>query len=107
MSPAEISLALFSVLCSTSGQISLKAATKWRGKISMLFLCAGGGMMLLAILAAALVLRTLPLSLLVPFSGLAYITVPCAAMIIFRETIQPVFWLGTILIVVGIILTLL
>lgn len=105
MSIAEIALALLAVSCSTLGQISLKAATKQQRK-RLFFLFTGGSMLLSATAILAVLLRTLPLSLLVPFAAMAYITVPCAAKIIFKEPIQPVFWVGVTFIIAGVILTL-
>ena len=64
-------------------------------------------MVLTSMAISAMLLRTLPLSLLVPFAALAYITVPFAARIIFKESIQPVFWIGVVFIIIGVILTLL
>lgn len=63
-------------------------------------------MLLAATAIAAVLLRTLPLSLLVPFAALTYITIPCAARIIFKEPIQPIFWVGVAFIIAGVILTL-
>lgn len=105
MSFSEVALALFSVVCSTFGQISFKAASVENRKIKSLFLGAGLCLMLISVCAAALVLRTLPLSSLVPFAALAYITTPCAALLIFREHVRPTFWLGTVFIVCGVGLT--
>lgn len=105
MSAIEIALALFAVSCSTLGQLSLKAAAK-QHKRRLFFLCLGLAALLAAAAISAVLLRTLPLSLFVPFAALAYITVPCAARIIFKEPIQPVFWVGVALIIAGVILTL-
>jgi drug/metabolite transporter (DMT)-like permease len=62
--------------------------------------------MLASVLVAAMVLRTAPLSALVPFIGLAYVTTPFAAMLVFRESVSKHFWLGTLFLVAGIMLTL-
>ncbi|MCL1825327.1 MAG: hypothetical protein FWG26_05195 [Betaproteobacteria bacterium] len=62
--------------------------------------------MLVSILIVVMILRTVPLSALVPFAALAYITVPLASMIVFKESVDKRFWLGTLCIVAGVMLTL-
>jgi multidrug transporter EmrE-like cation transporter len=106
MNVSEVTLALVSVLCSTAGQVALKATAN-RGFVrSIPFWSCGAFLMLASVLAAAMALRTVPLSALVPFAGLAYIATPFAAMIVFRESVNKHFWLGTLFIVAGVMLTL-
>jgi uncharacterized membrane protein len=106
MNGAEIALALASVLCSTAGQIFFKTATA-KAVTGAVFSWIGGAVLMLAsMLAAATVLRTAPLSALVPFAALAYITTPLAALVIFKESVDRSFWPGTLLIVTGVMLTL-
>ncbi|MDR2925938.1 MAG: hypothetical protein LBU76_08360 [Azoarcus sp.] len=62
--------------------------------------------MLASMLIVVMVLRTVPLSALVPFAALAYVTVPLASMLIFKEVTGKRFWLGTLCIIIGVIFTL-
>ena len=106
MNSTEITLALASVLCSTAGQIFFKTATARVFSRSILFWGCGVSLMLISMLVVVMVLRTAPLSALVPFAALAYITVPLASMIVFKESVGKRFWLGTLCIVAGVMLTL-
>jgi undecaprenyl phosphate-alpha-L-ara4N flippase subunit ArnE len=106
MNGAEIALALVSLLCSTAGQIFFKTATTRDFFRATLFLGCGVVLMLVSILIVVMILRTVPLSALVPFAALAYITVPLASMIVFKESVDKRFWLGTLCIVAGVMLTL-
>jgi len=51
-------------------------------------------------------LQTMALSTLAPVAALVYITTPLAAQIFFKESVNRRFWLGTLLIVIGVMLTL-
>jgi undecaprenyl phosphate-alpha-L-ara4N flippase subunit ArnE len=106
MNGTEIALALAAVLFSTAGQISFKAATARGFSGAILFWGCGASLMFISMLVAAIILRTAPLSALVPFAALAYITVPLASMIVFKESVNKRFWLGTLCIIVGVMLTL-
>jgi drug/metabolite transporter (DMT)-like permease len=107
MMSIETALALSSVICSTLGQINFKAATRRAFSYSALFCwCCGTACMLAAIVTATAALRTMPLSALVPFAALTYITVPAMAMLVFKERVKPRFWIGTSFIVGGVVLTL-
>jgi drug/metabolite transporter (DMT)-like permease len=50
-------------------------------------------------------LRYIELSKAYPFMALAYILVPLAAAIIFKESISAKYWLGSLFIFIGIILS--
>jgi len=106
MNNTEIALALASVLCSTAGHAFFKMATAKNFHGVVLFWGCGASFMLTSMLVAAIILRTAPLSALVPFAALAYITVPLASMIVFKESVDKRFWLGTLCIVAGVMLTL-
>jgi len=106
MNSTEITLALVSVLTSTIGQVSFKAATARVSFRAMLFLGCGASLMLISMLVAVIVLRTALLSALVPFAALAYITVPFASVLVFKEAVDKSFWLGTLCIIAGVMLTL-
>lgn len=106
MNFTESALALASALCSTAGQISFKAAALRLRPRAILFWGIGAALMFASVIAAVLALRTAPLSGLIPFAGLVYITTPLAARIVFKETVRPQFWLGTLFIVIGVLLTL-
>jgi undecaprenyl phosphate-alpha-L-ara4N flippase subunit ArnE len=106
MNGSEIALALVSVLCSTAGQVAFKAAANRNFPRAIPFLSCGVSLMLVSVLVAVMILRTVPLSAMVPFAALAYVTTPLAAMLIFNESIKKQFWLGTLFIIAGIMLTL-
>ena len=106
MNGSEVALALVSVLCSTAGQVAFKAGAHRSCSRSIQFLGCGVSLMLAAMLFTAMILRTTPLSSLVPFAALAYVTTPLAAMLVFDESVNRVFWLGTLFIIAGIMLTL-
>lgn len=106
MNGIEIALALASVLCSTAGQVAFKTASSRVFPGALLFWCGGASLMLASLLIVVMVLRAAPLSALVPFAALAYITVPLASMLIFKEATDKRFWLGTLCIIVGVMLTL-
>jgi drug/metabolite transporter (DMT)-like permease len=106
MNGLEAVLAIVSVLCSTAAQVAFKAAANRDSPGAILFLGYGALLMLASVFVAAMLLRTAPLSALVPFAALAYITTPLAAMLVFKESVNKRFWLGTLFIVAGIVLTL-
>jgi len=51
------------------------------------------------------ILSRVPLSQAHPWVALGVVVVPLAAVLVFGETVRPVFWLGAALIVAGIVLT--
>ena len=106
MNSIEIAFSLASPLCSTAGQILFKAAAVKNFSRAIPFWAGGMFFMLASMLAATIVLRTTPLSALVPFAALAYITTPLAAMLVFKETVKKHFWLGSLCIIAGVMLTL-
>ena len=106
MNGAEVALALVSVLFSTAGQVAFKAAAHRDFSRAMPFLAGGVSLMLASVLVTAVILRTVHLSALVPFAALAYATTPLAAVLVFHESVNRYFWLGTLLIIAGIMLTL-
>jgi len=104
---AEISLLLLAVLCSSTGQIAFKLAAMSRMLSRNVLFCAIGiAFMLVSVGICAALLQTMALSALVPFAALAYITTPLAALLIFKESVNRRFWLGTLLVVIGVMLTL-
>lgn len=63
----------------------------------------------LAIYGAATVLwvwllTRVPLSRAYPFAALAMILVPLASMLIYGDRVRPLFWVGSLLVVVGVVL---
>ncbi|MEN5158182.1 hypothetical protein [Achromobacter spanius] len=62
--------------------------------------------MLVSMLIAVWVLRTLQLSQLVPFAAGAYILVPLGGVVLFAEKVNKSFWFGVGLILFGVLLTL-
>jgi len=104
---AAISLLLVAVLCSSTGQIAFKLAAMSRLRSRNLLFCTAGIVFMLAAVGIwATLLQTMALSALMPFAALGYVTTPLAAMLIFKEPMDWIFWLGTFLIVVGVMLTL-
>ena len=110
-STMSISSALLCILCvilSSSGQLlfkgSLQRSNFWitRGLLGL-----GCGLMFAGILIATYVLRTVPLSLIMPFSACAYIIIPLGALVFFHEKVNPRFWLGVAFIMLGIIVSFL
>ena len=106
MNNTEIALALASVLCSTAGQIFFKTATSRAFSRAIFFWGCGVSLMFISVLIVVIVLRTAPLSALVPFAALVYITVPLASTIVLKEPVGKRFWLGMLCITVGVIFTL-
>lgn len=108
MRASEIALLLFAVLCSSVGQIGFKLAAISRRSLlqNVLFCAAGIACMLASVGICTVLLQTMALTTLAPFAALAYITTPLAALIFFQESVNRYFWLGTLLIVIGVMLTL-
>lgn len=104
MTTGEWSLCLASVLASTTAQLFLKSgahsATRRR---TLLLVGVGGSLQLVSVLLAALVLRTLHLSQLIPFAASAYLLVPVGSAWILGEKLLPRFWIGAVLVAAGII----
>lgn len=105
MTPAELSLGLTSVCASTLSQLAMKAAarTHRRGGKCLLLMSAVG-LQLASVLLVIVLLRTLPLSMLVVFAALAYLTVPVLCASLFNERLTPRFWLGASLVGAGVVL---
>lgn len=105
MSPFELFLCIAAVCCSSIAQLGIKFAAQQESRVRMLtFLAGSGGMMLLSLLVAVWVLRTIQLSQLIPFAALAYILVPLLGNRCFGEKLDRHFWCGVGLIVLGIII---
>ncbi|MBN5142011.1 hypothetical protein JY471_05655 [Stenotrophomonas maltophilia] len=105
MTPAELSLGLTSVCASTLSQLAMKAAArthKQAGKWLLLMLAIG--LQLTSVLLVIVLLRTLPLSMLVVFAALAYLTVPVLCAALFKERLTLRFWLGAGLVCAGVVL---
>ncbi len=50
------------------------------------------------------ILTRVPLSRAYPFAALAMIMVPLASVLIFGERVRPVYWVGSVLVVAGVVL---
>lgn len=59
----------------------------------------------LATLAWIWVLQTVPLRTAYPFMALAFAIVPLGAYLVFKETITLTYWVGTVFIMIGVIIT--
>lgn len=104
MTILEVVLCLSAVVASSSSQLCMKAAALEDSQLGRgLFLSGGIAFQLGAVLVAVVVLRTLNLSQLVAFAALAYILVPLGGHFVFGERLLGRFWIGAILIILGIL----
>jgi undecaprenyl phosphate-alpha-L-ara4N flippase subunit ArnE len=62
-------------------------------------------MQISSVLLAVAALRTLNLSQLIPFAACAYVIVPVSSRLVFKENLHSTFWIGAILIVIGVTYT--
>jgi drug/metabolite transporter (DMT)-like permease len=107
MSPAELGICFSCLACSSVSQLFMKGAAISGGHMQRLIrLCAAGSLQLISIGLAVLALQTLRLSQIVPFAAGAYLLVPLGSYRLFGERLRPSFWLGTLLIIFGILCTL-
>ena len=106
MNSMELALCVSATLCSSLSQLLLKAASS-RGSFVQALIPLGTAVVLLicAVLLSVMALRTMNLSRLIPFAAGAYVLVPLGGHVVFGELLRPHFWLGTMLIVVGTLLT--
>jgi drug/metabolite transporter (DMT)-like permease len=106
MTGLELAFCTSAVLSSSTSQMFIKAATirNSPGR-SVILLGIGLSLLIFGALLAVLALRTLNLSQLIPFAALAYVLVPLGSHFVFRDRLLPRFWIGTILIVGGILCT--
>jgi drug/metabolite transporter (DMT)-like permease len=106
MTGTELFLCLIAVSSSSAAQLCLKAASSRLYSRNGIFLATlSGGLMLISILVAVWVLRTIHLSQLVPIAALAYVFVPLGGRLLFREALRPRFGAGVFIIMSGIYLT--
>ena len=62
-----------------------------------------GVMLMIAnVLAMIWILRRLSLTTVIPITALVYVLVPTGALLLFKERLRPQFWIGALLIMVGI-----
>lgn len=103
MSATEIVQCLAAVLSSTLSQLCIKAssAAAHRG-LALGWLGCAVALLFGSVVLAVLVLRSLPLSRLMPFAALAYVLVPLGAHVVFGERLTTRFWWGALCIVVGV-----
>lgn len=104
MTGLEFSLCVSAVTSSSLSQLFIKAAsvdTAW-GRRLMLLGC-GAALQLGAIILAVLALRTMTLSQLVAFAAFAYVMVPLGSHLVFGERLWAGFFIGSALIVLGIV----
>lgn len=62
-------------------------------------------LMVVNVLAFTWILRKVPLTTAMPFAAIVYILVPVGARYFYAERLLPRFWLGVVLIGIGVILT--
>lgn len=106
MSPTELCLCVSALACSSVSQLFMKGAAISHKRTQQLFrLGMAGGLQLFSIGLAVLALRTLSLSQIVPFAAGAYLLVPFGSRHLYGDRLAPLFWVGALLIVSGILLT--
>ncbi len=106
MTDGELALSVSAVFSSSASQIFMKSAsshTKLAKAILMLAIACA--LQMVSVILSVLVLRTVQLSQLVPFAGIAYFLVPIGSHFVFKERLLPRFWLGALFIFIGIICT--
>jgi len=106
MTGSDIVLCLIAVISSSSSQLGVKAASRSTNVIKTLYLLAGSGLLvILSIVIIVWVLQTVQLSQIIPFAAGAYILIPIGSSLFFNERLKPTFWIGVLLIIMGVILT--
>lgn len=107
----SLSLILIAVMFGVSGQICLKLGVNGLDKQHFVFAAATspyviGGLMLygLGAMVWIVVLSRVDLSFAYPMLGLTYIGVLLASALILGETVGPLRWLGTLIILTGVFL---
>lgn len=103
MTHSELLYCMGAVISSSIAQLLMKAAaiSTYRRK-ALQRLTASIFLQGISVVLAVLVLRSLALSQLIPFAALAYVLVPLGSCVIFRDRLTPRFWLGAVLIVLGV-----
>lgn len=102
----EFILCLFSVSLSSLSQIVFKLNVKSSNGNQLRYFFLGIFLMAGSMLCVVLALRTMDLSILVMFAPLSFVLVPILSIFAFNERINFRFWVGTSMIVVGIIVSL-
>jgi multidrug transporter EmrE-like cation transporter len=102
--------ALVSVLLNGFAQIALKKSTTLNSAtvIDLLknpFLYLTGIFYMTSIVTWFLALSRIPLSLGYPLQALGYLIVTGAAVLLFKEQVNVVNWIGLVVILVGVVLT--
>lgn len=107
MNASEFGVCFSCLACSSISQLFMKGAAISSGPMQRLIrLGVAGGLQLLSISLAVVALQTLRLSQIVPFAAGAYLLVPLGSHKLFGECLRPSFWLGSLLIIFGILCTL-
>ena len=105
MTNLELALCSCAVLSSSGSQWCFKSAANNYAFRPSLALFAAVLLQFCSVLLVVLALRTLALSRLVSFAAAAYVLVPVGCHFLFRERLRVRFWMGTLLIVLGIACT--
>lgn len=106
--PVTVAVLIGLALVLSSAHICLKlgALKRRQGSVISFFFqpWVVAGVALTAFYAVALsyVMRSLPLTVVMPLTSLIYIFVPLGAVLVFKEKVKPRFWAGGVLIIVGI-----
>lgn len=106
MTNSDVVLCLIAVISSSSSQLCIKAASRDTSVIKTLYLLAGSGLLVMfSIVVIVWVLQTVQLSQIIPFAAGAYIFIPIGSSLFFNERLKSTFWIGVLLIIMGVILT--
>ena len=102
----ELSFCASAVLCSSISQLILKAASA-RGSLGrvVILLSTGAALRICSVFLAVVALRTMNLSQLVSIGACAYVLVPLGSHFFLGERLLPRFWIGALLIMLGILCT--
>ena len=102
--------ALVSVLLNACAQLALKKATSFSatGIIELIknpYLYLTGFFYMTSIVTWFLALSRIPLSVGYPLQALGYLVVTFAAVLVFKEQVNSLNWLGLVVILLGVVMT--
>jgi drug/metabolite transporter (DMT)-like permease len=106
MTVQEIVYCMTSVFFSSSSQLLFKSIfLQKKLTIKLIILGIGAIFVLASVFFVVAALKTLPIKDLVLFASFAYILIPLGGYFIFKEKLSKSFWLGALLIVLGVVCT--
>jgi uncharacterized membrane protein len=106
MIKAEVAFCFLSLVCSSTSQLLMKgAAISLQRKRQMYYIGLAAILQFTSVALVFSALRVLSLAQVAPFAAGAYLLVPLGGHHIFRESLCPSFWVGSLFIAVGIVMT--